>query len=197
MAHWLQCLHVLLCISIYFALSLAKQKRQSSRKRVKVWRGEGAESWPQSGVCACVSGGKCAAGPQRRDSAAADSKSAGLVPRMEDGWQDGSSDCSDHRLSAASESTRIKTRLRENSYSRQKKKKKKESTDIVTAPAAFHSPPPHPPWSTALWPRIPLLFWLTVRAIIHREKTRETLDSAGDWLSQLLPPMKPPQPPRP
>lgn len=36
---------------------------------------------------------------------------------------------------------------------------------------------PHPPRSMALWPRLPLLFWRTVKAIIHREKTRETLDS--------------------
>lgn len=123
-AHWLQCLHILLSISFYFALSLAKQKKQSSRKRVKEWwREDARKSWPQSGVCACVSGGKCAAGLQRRDAAAANSKSAGLVPRMKDGWRDGSFDCSDHRHSAASESMRIKTRLRENSYSRQEKKR--------------------------------------------------------------------------
>lgn len=33
MAHWLQCLHILLSVSIYSALSLAKQKKKSSRKR--------------------------------------------------------------------------------------------------------------------------------------------------------------------
>lgn len=53
----------------------------------------------------------------------------------------------------------------------------KDSTHHYKPAASLLSPSPDPTRSMALWPNLPLLFWQTVKAIIHREKTRETLDS--------------------
>lgn len=81
------------------------------------------------------------------------------------------SDWTDHRLSAASKSMRTHTHIYMPAWKILIQWKAEHAT-LWT-----RSVIPHPPQSTPLWPRLPLLFWWTVKVIIHREKTWETLDS--------------------
>lgn len=77
--------HPALCFNLFCPQSGETKKRSPPGKEWKSDDGKMQRVDPSQVCVRVLVVVKCAAGPQRRDAAAANSKSTGLVPRTEDG----------------------------------------------------------------------------------------------------------------